>query len=79
MAEPVARYGNRDEASLSLMTPPVTKKALLKATIDPGKAISNVEIQEVTMRPKQKTPLHLHPFPTVGIITEGTIAFHLAK
>jgi quercetin dioxygenase-like cupin family protein len=53
------------------------RKALLKAIIDPEKAISTVEIQEVTMGPKQKAPLHLHPCPTVGVITEGTIAFQI--
>jgi len=59
------------------MTPPVMRKALLKAIIDPEKAISTVEIQEVTMGPKQKAPLHLHPCPTVGVITEGTVAFQI--
>ncbi len=59
------------------MKPLVTRKALLKATIDPGKTISTVDIQEVTMGPKQKAPLHLHPCPTVGVVTEGRIAFQI--
>ena len=59
------------------MNPPVTRKTLLKATIDPEKAIAIVDIQEVTMGPKQKAPLHLHPCPTLGVITEGSIAFQI--
>ena len=58
-------------------TSSVTRKALLTATITPEISISSVEIKEVTMGPKQKVPLHLHPCPVVGIITEGTIAFQI--
>jgi quercetin dioxygenase-like cupin family protein len=59
------------------MTPPVTRKDLLTAMVDTDKSVSKVEIQEVAMGPKQKAPLHLHPCPTVGIITEGTISFQI--
>ena len=59
------------------MNPPVTRKTLLKATIDPEKAIAIVDIQEVTMGPNQKAPLHLHPCSTLGVITEGSIAFQI--
>ena len=59
------------------MTQPVVRKALLKAVVDPARAIATVEIQEVTMGPKQKAPLHLHPCPTVGVVVEGAIAFQI--
>ena len=59
------------------MTTPVTRKALLKAILDPEKTISTVEIQEVTLGPKQTAPLHFHPCPTVGVITQGAISFQL--
>ncbi len=59
------------------MKPPVTRRALLKATVDPEKAVATVEIQEVTMGPRQKAPLHLHPCPTIGVVTEGIIAFQV--
>jgi len=59
------------------MTPSVSRKDLLTAMIDSDKFVSRVEIQEVTMGPKQKAPLHLHPCPTVGVITEGTISFQI--
>ncbi len=29
------------------------------------------------MGPKQKAPLHLHPCPVVGVVTEGTISFQI--
>lgn len=59
------------------MTTPVLRKELLTATIDSGKSVSRVEIQEVTMEAGVKAPLHLHPCPTVGVITEGAIAFQI--
>jgi quercetin dioxygenase-like cupin family protein len=59
------------------MTPSVSRKDLLTAMVDSDKSVSRVEIQEVTMGPKQKAPLHLHPCPTVGVITEGTISFQI--
>ncbi len=58
-------------------TPSVTRKDLLTATIAPEKSVSAIEIKEVTMGPKQKAPLHLHPCPVVGVITAGTIAFQI--
>lgn len=29
------------------------------------------------MGPKQKAPLHLHPSPVVGVVTEGVIAYQI--
>lgn len=58
-------------------TPSITRKELLTATIPPGKTVSRVEIKEITMGPKQKAPLHLHPCPVVGVITQGTISFQI--
>lgn len=29
------------------------------------------------MGPKQKSPRHLHPCPTFGVVTEGTLAFQI--
>lgn len=29
------------------------------------------------MGPKVKAPLHLHPCPTMGVISEGTISFQI--
>lgn len=55
----------------------VIRKELLKAVIDSGKSVSAVEIKEVTLEPGYKIPLHLHPCPTVGLVTEGSIAFQI--
>ena len=59
------------------MTQSVTRNDLLKAVVDSGKSVAVVEIKEVTMGPKQKAPLHFHPCPTVGVITEGEISFEI--
>jgi quercetin dioxygenase-like cupin family protein len=57
-----------------MATPPI-RKALLTAAIAPEKLLAKVEIVEVTMGPKQKAPLHLHPCSVVGVVKEGTIAY----
>jgi quercetin dioxygenase-like cupin family protein len=57
--------------------PAITRKDLLTAIIESGKTISKVEIKEVTMGPKQKAPLHLHPCPVMGVVMEGTIAYQV--
>ena len=59
------------------ITPAVSRKDLLTAMIASGKMTSKVEIKEVTMGPNQRAPLHLHPCPVVGIITQGTISFQI--
>jgi quercetin dioxygenase-like cupin family protein len=60
-----------------IMTQPVMRKELLTAIIDGGKLVNKVEIQEVAMNVGINAPLHLHPCPTVGVITEGKIAFEI--
>ena len=59
------------------MTQPVIRKDLLTANIDGGKLVSKVEIQEIVMNVGVNAPLHLHPCPTVGIVTEGNIIFEI--
>lgn len=59
------------------MEPPVNRRALLSAWVDPEKAVSHVEEQEIRMMPGAKAPLHLHPCPTLGVITEGCITFQI--
>jgi len=59
------------------MKPNVTRKDLLTTLIDPANSISIVDIKEVTMGPNTKAPLHLHPCSTLGVVTEGTIAFQI--
>lgn len=59
------------------MAPSITRKELLTIMFDSVQSVSKVEMQEVTMGPGTKAPLHLHPCPTMGIVTEGTIAFQI--
>ncbi len=59
------------------MTQPVMRKELLTALIDQRKLVAKIETQEVTINVGIEPPLHLHPFPTVGVATEGQIAFEI--
>ena len=72
----IAGFANAQEVTMSA-TPTVSRKDLLSAMITSGKMISQVEIKEVSMGPKVKAPLHLHPCPVVGVIMEGTISFQI--
>ncbi len=54
---------------------PIVRKGLLHAEIAPARRIARVEIQSVTMAPGVSAPLHLHPCPTMGVVTAGFIAY----
>lgn len=56
---------------------PVIRKELLTAMLDGSKPVAKVAIQEVTMNVGIEAPLHLHPCPTVGVVTEGKIVFEI--
>ena len=70
------QHFNTKEKTMT-MNQPVMRKELLTAFIDGGKPVTKVEIQEVTMNVEIDAPLHLHPCPTVGVVTEGKIAFEI--
>lgn len=55
----------------------VSRKSLLSAKIDPPQPIDTVDIVEVTMPPHTHAPLHLHPCPTLGVVTSGVIIFQI--
>jgi quercetin dioxygenase-like cupin family protein len=59
------------------MAQPVTRRELLQAAIEGGKTVDQVSIQEVTMDVGVDAPLHLHPCPTMGVVTAGSIAFEI--
>jgi quercetin dioxygenase-like cupin family protein len=59
------------------MSQPVARKELLTAIIDSGRPVAKVQIQEVTMNVGVNAPLHLHPCPTMGVVTQGQIAFEI--
>ena len=53
------------------------RKDLLTAIIEGKKTVAKVGIQEITMDVGVDAPLHLHPCPTMGVVTEGTIVFEI--
>lgn len=57
--------------------PPVLRRDLLRAALSPAKTVTLVDGKEVTLGPKQKAPVHLHPCPVVGVVTVGVIAFQV--
>ncbi len=59
------------------MNQPVTRKELLTAVIERGKPVAKVAVQEVTMSVGVHAPLHLHPCPTMGVVTKGEITFEM--
>lgn len=59
------------------METPVMRTELLKVLVEPDRLVSSVEIQEIVMSPGARAPLHFHPCPTVGVITEGAVTFQI--
>lgn len=57
--------------------PSVTRRDLLSADLGSRRGTVRVEVKEVTLGPRQKAPLHLHPCPVVGIITAGSVAYQV--
>jgi quercetin dioxygenase-like cupin family protein len=55
----------------------VVRKPLLTAHVSPEKTVTTVEIKEVTIPPRSKTALHIHPIPVVGVIDQGIIDFQV--
>ena len=60
-----------------MTAPQVSRRKLLSASVPSGKLVSKVEIQEVSLGPGAAAPLHLHPCPTMGVVTEGRIVFQI--
>lgn len=55
----------------------IIRRALLTAQIDGTKTIDRVEVQAISFPANQQSPVHLHPCPVVGLVTEGTIRFQI--
>ncbi|HEY0736964.1 MAG TPA: cupin domain-containing protein [Herpetosiphonaceae bacterium] len=51
----------------------IIRTALLTAQIDGTKTIDRVEVQEIAFPANQRSPVHLHPCPVIGLVTRGTI------
>jgi len=59
------------------MKQPIFRKDLFTAIIDGKRTVAKIESQEITMDVGVDAPLHLHPCPTMGVVTEGTIIFEI--
>jgi len=57
--------------------PATLRRELLNANLGNEKSVSAVRMNELTMGPMQKAPLHLHPCDTIGVIVEGTITLRI--
>jgi quercetin dioxygenase-like cupin family protein len=57
--------------------PPITRKPILTATIEGTKNVQRVEVKEIRFVAKQRTGVHLHPCPVVGLIVTGSIVFQI--
>lgn len=54
----------------------VSRKELLSEIIT-KRSLSKVNVTEITLVPGQKVPLHKHPCPVFGYVSEGTILFQI--
>lgn len=52
----------------------IVRKPLLTALLG-ERRVTRVEVREITFKPGQRTPRHLHPCPVVGYIADGTALF----
>jgi NAD(P)H-dependent FMN reductase/quercetin dioxygenase-like cupin family protein len=56
---------------------PVVRTPLLTASIAGTKTVERVEVKRIRMEPGLASGLHLHPCPVIGIVTEGSVLFHV--
>jgi quercetin dioxygenase-like cupin family protein len=54
----------------------IHRKPLLSATMN-QRAISSVDVRQITFVPNQQTGRHRHPCPVVGYIAWGTAVFQI--
>jgi quercetin dioxygenase-like cupin family protein len=52
----------------------IIRRPLLTASLG-ERRVTRVEVREISFRPGQRTPRHLHPCPVVGYIAEGTALY----
>jgi quercetin dioxygenase-like cupin family protein len=79
-APDVARNAEkRDERKREKESAPWTieRRALLTALIEGNKLVQRVEVKPIDFEPRQRTGLHLHPCPVVGLVVKGQIAFQV--
>lgn len=57
--------------------PTVIRTLLLTAAMVGGTHVERVEIHRIELAPRQRTGLHLHRCPVVGVVMRGSIFFAL--
>ncbi|HET8870168.1 MAG TPA: cupin domain-containing protein [Aquabacterium sp.] len=55
----------------------ISRKDLVTETISPSHSYSRIKTQEISIDPGIGAPLHLHPCPTFGVISQGEISFQI--
>src|SRR5271156_4691661 len=55
----------------------ITRVPLLTANLVSGKNVARVAVKKISLGPSQRTGLHHHPCPVVGLITKGSIHFQV--
>lgn len=53
-----------------------SRRDLLTAVLSP-QLVSKVQVKEVILAPAQRAPLHQHPCPVVGYVTQGTLLYQV--
>ena len=71
----IAWFVPRVAASVELWTK--ARRSLLVTDVKGGKRVVRVEVEQITLAPRQRTGVHVHHCPTVGNVTRGAIHFQL--
>lgn len=67
-------------ALLSIVLPKAhaqRRRDLLTALVN--QKVTVAEIKEITLRPNQAAPKHLHPCPVIGYVVKGRVLFQLER
>jgi quercetin dioxygenase-like cupin family protein len=55
----------------------IVRKSLLTAMLDSTKPVTRVEVKQIDFKPGQKSGVHSHPIPVVGLITKGSVVIQI--
>jgi len=62
-------------SSATMRFAPLQREQILNVRIDPTHVLRSIKGVRIRFAPGQPTGRHLHPVPTVGVVTEGTFVF----
>jgi quercetin dioxygenase-like cupin family protein len=55
----------------------VARTPLLVAAIDGAKRVARVDVRRIELAPGQRSGLHLHSCPVIGVIVSGSVFFQV--